>query len=761
MQGFQGKRAHSPSLSYCLDTGELSCVLSRRGGPWPRLDGFPPCPVRLAHTFAGRVRLWRSFGPGPVRGFHLMETVPARNSSPRDGASFQRSWLTSFSRTPPKTGSPRAMTLKGRLSSLVPSKDADAQDSNQSLHSILPDHIPASNASGSVERLCPRTIRQPERGSLSLSRHGTPTGTASSTSEDELLLTHRSLDFGRQPRHTSRGSMSTSSLNRAGRGLPSSSFSELADGSRHAERGRTLAENRSPSPRTLSVSRPSQSLSRSGRPLDPKAAALVENGKVVVHARPSDDDPIATVLEVETPDTDGSSFTACARAVTTNSSEVRAASFELAAGVLGVSSFRIVPRFATPPDERARQVAATVASIQEALGAGAQAKSKLVEADADVPSPTAGRRHGYERSRKGEKPRWTVLGVNSDSPSTTLTALALSCRERRSLCEATRVAVATASRAWRRSNVLFIKVTSAMRAQFYFCIAEPSKGSLHASDPATAGASLVNDIMEAVNAAIADSASKIPGAMTLSTMMSFTAIADDSSVSLREEAGGTSTICSLSAPRRSGLLIDTLDAVTALGLHIWCGTVKNPADEHARHRKGAVFKHICLEVAMPDREPIIGSPTEKSLRWRLHQVVETTGINGDSRHVAVIETSDNANVMLGNLEGGKPSLAASMTAHIAKANVVMSLTSRPAMGTGGSSRPSVVLLASNRGELLNAEATTAYAAKAFFDVTGLSGHLDHPDAPATKLPPYPASTTQDFWMERPSDSHSVLPSLPE
>ncbi|GAB0490814.1 hypothetical protein MMPV_002052 [Pyropia vietnamensis] len=511
----------------------------------------------------------------------------------------------------------------------------------------------------------------------------------------------------------------------------------------------------------LSVSRPSRSRSLNGRPLSSKATAAFETGQVLVQARQSDDNPIVTVVDVEVTDTNGSSFAACARAVTDNSNEVVTASFELEEGVRGISSLSIVPRFESAPDERARQVAAIVGRIEEELRTEAQRKSKFGAADTDMPSPTAGRRRELERTRKGEKPRWTVLGVNSDSPTTKLTALAVSCRERRSMCEAVRVAVASATRAWRRSNVLFIKVTSSMRAQFYFCVAESSKGSLPASDSTTEGASLINDVMEAVNAAIANSAERVPGAMTLSSMMSFTATGDDGAVSLREEAGGLSTICSVSAPRRCGLLSDTLDAVAALGLHVWCGTVERRVDEHARHRKSATFKHICLEVAMPNRERIIGSPTEKSLRWRLHRVVETTGINGDSRHVAVIETSDSANVMLGNMEGGKPSLAASMTAHIAKANVVLSLISRPAIGTGGSSRPSVVLLASNRGELLNAEATTAYAAKAFFDVTGLSGHLDHPDAPATKLPPFPASTTQDLWLERPSDSHSVLPSLPE
>lgn len=250
--------------------------------------------------------------------------------------------------------------------------------------------------------------------------------------------------------------------------------------------------------------------------------------------------------------------------------------------------------------------------------------------------------------------------------------------------------------------------------------------------------------------------------MTLSSMMSFTAVANDGAVSLREEAGGTSTICSVSAPHRFGLLVDTLDAVAALGLHVRCATVEQRLDERAQHRAGTAFKHICVEVAAPGGERIVGSPTEKSLRWRLHRVVESTGICGDSRHVAVVETSDAASVVLGGGDGGRPCLAARMTAHIAKANVVLTLTSRPAVGAGGgSARPGVVLLASNRGELLTAEATAAYAAKAFFDVTGLSGHLDHPDAPVTKLPPYPAATTSDLWAGSPSTSHSVLPSLPE
>lgn len=653
------------------------------------------------------------------------------------------------------------MTLKGRLSSLVSSKDADAGDTKQESQSILPDHIPTSNGGGSAEGVSPRPVRKPERGSLSLSRHGTPTGTASSTSEDDLLLTHRSLDFGRQPRSTPLGSLSMNNLNSGSKGLGLSSLTDLADGSRRPARGRAAADSRRLPPRTLSVSRPPRSQSRSGTRLGKEAAAAVKAGVAVVRTWPCANDPVATVVEVEVADTSGSSFVACVRAVTASNGGVGAASFEVKGGVVGVTSLTMVPRFSVDPATRAQQVEATVARIEAALGGTARGAGKAGGDDAQAPFLTAGERRAAQRSQKGETPRWTVLGVKVDGPSTTFTALAVSCRERRGLCEATRVAVAAASRVWRRSNVLFIKVTSSMRAQYYFCVAEPSKGTRNASDAPPAGATLVSDVMEAVNEVIADVASsKVPGAMTLSSMMSFTAAADDAAVSLWEEAGGTSTICSVSASNRFGLLVDTLDTVAALGLHVCCATVERHADERARNRKGAAtFMHICLEVANPGGEPIVGTPTEKSLRWRLHRVVEGTGICGDSRHVAVIETSDKT--MLGNVEGGKPSLAASMTAHIAKANVVLTLTSRPAVGAGGSSRPGVVLLASNRSELLTAESTAAYAAKAFFDVTGLSGHLDHPEAPLTKLPPYPASTAQDLWVGRPCDAHSVLPSLPE
>lgn len=651
------------------------------------------------------------------------------------------------------------MTLKGRLSSLVSTKNADARDTKQELQSILPDHIPASNVSCSIEGLSPRPARQPERGSLSLSRHGTPVSTASSNSQDELLASPRSLDFGRQPRLPQVGSLSMNSLNRRTKGMP-----DLTDGWRRPGRGHAAAENRSLPPRMLSVSRPSRSRSRSGHRLDKEAASAIEAGVAIVRAGPCADNPVATVVEVEVADTDGSSFASCVRAVTANNGGLAAASFEIEGGVLGAVSLTLVPRFSVPPDMRARQVEIIIARIEATLGAAVRGARKPGEEDAGPPSPTAGGRPEQERSRKGETPRWTVLGVNADGPSTTLTALAVSCRERRGLCEATRVAVAAASCAWRRSNVLFVKVTSSMKAQFYFCVAEPSKGTRNTTDSAPPGATLVNDVMEAANAAFTDIvSSKVPGALTLSSMMSFSKAADDGAVSLREEAGGTSTICSVSAPHRFGLLIDTLDAVAALALHVRCATVERRVDERARHRNGgaAAFDHICLEVANADGEPIMGTPTEKSLRWRLRRVVEGTGISGDSRHMAVIETSDNANVMLGNMEGGKPSLAASMTAHIAKANVLLTLTSRPALGAGGSCRPGVVLLASNRSELLTAECTAAYAAKAFFDVTGLSGHLDHPDAPLTKLPPFPASTAQDLWVGCQSDAHAVLSSLPE
>lgn len=679
-------------------------------------------------------------------------------------ASHQRGWSTTVLRPLPAALALWTMTLKGRLSSLVSIKDADARDNRQVLQSNLPDHIPASNVSGSIEGLSPKPGRQPERGSLSLSRHGTPVCTTSSPSDDDIFLSPRSLDFGRQPRSPPMGSLSMNSLIHGTKGLGLSNLADVSDGSRRAGRGRAATDNRIFPPRTLSVSRPPRSRSRSGQ-RNKEVASAIEAGVVVVRSRPCADNPIATVLDVEVADTDGSSFSACARAVTANNGGVSAGSFEIEGGVLGSTSLTFVPRFAVTPDVRARQTEAIVAQIEATLGTVAHAAGNHGDEDMRAPTPAAGRLLEHEHSRKGETPRWTVLGVNADGPSTTLTALAVSFRERRGLCEATRIAVAAASRAWRRSNVLFIKVTSAMRAQFFFCVAEPSKGTCKASNAAPAGATLVNDVIEAVNAAFANVASsKVPGAMTLSSMMSFTTAVDDGAVSLREEARGNSTICSVSAPHRFGLLIDTLDAVAALSLLVKCATVERRTDERARHSKGvATFKHICLEVANTDGEPIMGTPTEKSLRWRLRRVVEGTGICGDSRHVAVIETSDSAAAMLGNvdMEGGKPSLAASMTAHIAKANVALTLTSRPSVGAGGSSRPGVVLLASNRSVLLTAESTLAYAAKAFFDVTGLSGHLDHPDAPATKLPPYPASTARDLWVGSPSDAPSVLPSLPE
>lgn len=198
------------------------------------------------------------------------------------------------------------MTLKGRLSSLVSTKDADARDTKQTHHALLPDHIPAAHAGLSSDGLSAKSGRQPERGSLSISRHGTPTSTPSCASDDQVLWSHRSLDFGRQPRSPPMGSLSMNSLNRA----------------------------------------------------------AVVAGAPSVRTRPCADDPVATVVEVEVADTDGSSFAMCARAVTANNGGVRAASFELEGGVLGVTSVTLVPRFADAPDVRARRVQATVARIE-------------------------------------------------------------------------------------------------------------------------------------------------------------------------------------------------------------------------------------------------------------------------------------------------------------------------------------------------------------------------------------------------------------
>lgn len=664
-----------------------------------------------------------------------------------------------------------AMTIKERLAGLVShpsSKDAAVAGAPTSSQPPPTDHIGdevgRTSSAGSF-LFCP--TREPERGSLSFQRQKLGEDfTTRNTSRDQP----RSFEFGRSVRTAKEGPLGQSSPRLATAGPPLGGFREAATPALSARRGHGSQGDKvdgGRSPRNLlSVSGPSRSRSRSVPHPDPEVEAAEAAGVAVVRVQECPTDKAATVVYVNAPDEDGSTFGTCARSIVASNGGVASASFAIEEGGRGVSTLVLRARFGDTPDARAHLLTGTMERIRGALGVDGVAPGAPLLHESQPPSPT-GSRLGHGKAL-AEAPQWTVLGENADGPSCTLTALAVTCNNWKGLCEATRKAVEGVTRAWRRSNVLFTKITTARRAHFYFCVATPTGSTSGA--PATAGGkgtSLVDMVMEAVNGAIVKGA-KVPGAQTLSSMMSFAL--NDERVLVRAETGGTTTVCSVTVPHRFGVLVETLDTVAALGLHVRAATADVVKTENAHHFTGtpvsraAEVNHVCLELVAPDGTPIIGSDAESNLRRRLHKVVEGNGLCGGSLHMAIIQTSDAPSAVMGATgPGGEPTLAASMTAHIAKANVELTLTPRTTgPGDGGSSRPDLVLLATSGGERLTVADTLAYAAKAFFDVTGLSSHLDHPAAPATKLPPFPLPTIQDLSSRASSSSHSgVLTSLPE